>query len=194
MLAVGDVDDGSDPNSKDLEVLDTGEIIRVRDFRPGRGPGSTVRVVATDGMESMVDDGECDRMGKGTKRGGTLIWRFSMFRFFVRVSIVCRDCPSPSCSEGSFVGAKIMLPELSETRRLAGTRFSVDRSSIIGRVCDDGTWSRGIFRVAGLLGGEYGRECDELTEVVEEESDGVSESLVLTPALDCLRARTRRGR
>lgn len=46
--------------------------------------------------------------------------------------------------------------------------------------------------MAGLLGGEYDRDCDELTEVVEEESDGVSESLVLTQALDCLRARPRR--
>jgi len=92
------------------------------------------------------------------------------------------------------MGAKTMLPELPETRRLTGTRFSVDRSSIIARVCDDETWSTGVFRVTGLLGGEYGRECDELTEVVEEESDGVSESLVLTPALECLRARTRRGR
>jgi len=45
---VGDVDDVSDPNSKDLEVLDAGEMIRVRDFRPERGTGSTVRVVATD--------------------------------------------------------------------------------------------------------------------------------------------------
>jgi len=191
---VGDVDDVSDANSKDLEGLDTGEIIRVRDFRPGRGPCCTDRLVATDGLESIVDGGESLRMGKATVRGGTLTRRFSMFRFFVRISIVCEDCPSPSCPEGSSVGAKIMLPELCERRRPKGTRPSMDHSSIMARVCDDETWSTEGFRVAGLLGGEYDRECDELAEVVEEESDGVSESLVLTSALDCLRGRTRHGK
>lgn len=88
-----------------------------------------------------------------------------------------------------------MLSELCEPRRSMGTRAPpMDRSSMMARVCDCGAWSTGVFRVAGLLGGEYDLECDELTEVVEEESDGVSESLALTPALDCLRARIRHGR
>lgn len=189
MVGDVDVDVRSGFNSKDFEGLDTGEIIRDRDFRPGRGPGCTFRLVVAGGLESVVDDGEWDTIGKGTKRGGTLTRRFSMFRFFVRVSMVCRDCTCPSCSEGSSVGAKMILPELCEKRR-----FSVDRSSIMVRVSEDETWSTGVFRVAGLLGGEYDRDCDELKEVVEEESDGVSESLVLTHALDCLRARPRRER
>lgn len=194
VLTVGDVDDASDPNSKDLEVLDTGEIIRVSDLKPGREPCCTVRLVATDGLQSIVDGGESLRMGKGTVRGGTLTRRFSMFRFFVLISIVCEDCPSPPCPEGNSMGAKIILPELCERRRPKGTPPSTDHSSIMARVCDDEMWSTEVFRVAGLLGGEYDRDCDELAEVVEEESDGVSESLVLTSALDCLRVRTRHGR
>jgi len=193
---VGDVADGSQLDSKDLEDLDTGEMMRVRDFKPGREPGGVVRLaaVATDGLQSMVDDGELVRMGKGTEGGGTWTRRFSTFRVLGRISMARRDCASPSCPKGRSMFAKTMLPELSETRRPIGTRFPMDCSPIIAKVCgDDGTWSTGVFRVAGLLGGEYDRECDELAEVVEEESDGVSESLVLTPALECLR-RTRRGK
>jgi len=47
--------------------------------------------------------------------------------------------------------------------------------------------------VSGLLERKYGGECDELADV-EEEREGVSESLVLTSALDDVRARARRER
>ena len=108
---VGDVND-SEASSKDRDVLETGEMMRVRDLRPGRGLGTADRFMATDGLGSRVGDGEWVRMGKGTEGGGTLTRRFSMFRFFVRFSIHRGDCPSPSSPEGSSIGAKIMLPEL----------------------------------------------------------------------------------
>jgi len=58
---VGDVDDGSDPDSEFLDALDTGEITRVRESllpSPGRGLGITGWFVARDRLGSREGDGE----------------------------------------------------------------------------------------------------------------------------------------